>query len=379
MNAMTSKAIRLGGVFLWLVAAARPATAQREAYGAEGLFNPAAREDLVEPQARRWKTFVLASGSELRLPPPPRPQLVRAELEQMKHRIGNLTEADLAKIRFWDAGSPSYRWVEIAIAQFQAKPMTPPKVYRGHSMMHVAIFDALVTAWDSKYYYARRRPSALAPHLETAAETPNSPSYPSEHAVVAGAASEILAYLYPADAQVFRDKALEAADSRVLAGVQFPSDTTSGLDLGRAVAERVIERAKADGSDAVWTGTVPPGPGKWNGTNPQDPLAGTWTPWILTTADEFRPGPPPAYDSPEEAADLAEIKNFPRTFASNAAAFYWQTVPGLYADWYNTAGKRIFEHHLDKNPPRAARIYALLSIAHYDAILAVFDAKYAYW
>ena len=37
------------------------------------------------------------------------------------------------------------------------------------------------------------------------------------------------------------------------------------------------------------------------------------------------------------------------------------------------------EYGLDANPLRAARAYALFSIASHDAIIAVFDAKYAYW
>jgi membrane-associated phospholipid phosphatase len=65
------------------------------------------------------------------------------------------------------------------------------------SLLNVAIYDAIVAASDSKYFYARKRPIATSPNLDTAVETPASPSYPSEHAVVAGAASEILAYIYP--------------------------------------------------------------------------------------------------------------------------------------------------------------------------------------
>ena len=60
----------------------------------------------------------------------------------------------------------------------------------------------------------------------------------------------------------------QAGWSRVLAGLQYPSDYDAGLALGRNVAEQVIAKAKADGSDAVWTGTVPTGPCKWIGTNP---------------------------------------------------------------------------------------------------------------
>jgi membrane-associated phospholipid phosphatase len=46
---------------------------------------------------------------------------------------------------------------------------------------------------------------------------PNSPSYPSEHAVVAGAAAGVLAYLFPKDAGLFEARAAEAGQVRHVA------------------------------------------------------------------------------------------------------------------------------------------------------------------
>jgi hypothetical protein len=39
----------------------------------------------------------------------------------------------------------------------------------------------------------------------------------------------------------------------------------------------------------------------------------------------------------------------------------------------------MFEYGMAGNQPRAARTYALIGIAHYDSLMASFDAKYAYW
>src|SRR5207248_4650836 len=119
-----------------------------------------------------------------------------------------------------------------------------------------------------------------------------------------------------------------------LAGVEYPSDMAAGLELGRAVGALVIERAKGDGFDKKWDGTVPTGPGLWNGTNPLFPLAGTWKTWVLAAGDQLRPGPPPAYDSPQRAAELDEVKAFPRTFDTNAKAFFAQTTAGQFTAWY---------------------------------------------
>jgi membrane-associated phospholipid phosphatase len=188
-----------------------------------------------------------------------------------------------------------------------------------------------------------------------------------------------LAYAYPEDAQLFLDKAEEAAQSRVLAGAHFPSDVAAGLALGRAVAQQMIARADQDGSSATWDGVMPTEPGHWTGENPVDPNAAHWLPWVLASPDEFRPRPPPAYDSAELAAELQETVSFTRTWQTNQKALYWQTFDGIYATWYDFATLRLFEAGLDANPPRAARIYALLGIAHNDALIACWDAKYTYW
>lgn len=49
----------------------------------------------------------------------------------------------------------------------------------------------------------------------------------------------------------------QAGWSRVLAGLQYPSDYYAGLKLGEMIAQQVIAQAKADGSGAVWAGSVP--------------------------------------------------------------------------------------------------------------------------
>jgi membrane-associated phospholipid phosphatase len=336
---------------------------------------------LVEPGAGAWRTWVLRSGDQVRLPAPPDAAATDAELAQVRALASQRDAAALDTIRFWDAGPPNYRWNELALSKLPAAPgangAPGAQGFRGMALLSVAVYDALVAAWDSKYAFGRPRPGARDPSLATGVPTPASPSYPSEHAVAAGAAAAVLAYLLPDDAPLFAEKAEEAARSRVLAGVQYPSDVRAGLELGRAVAARVIERAQGDGSDAVWTGAVPPGPGSWTGATPFEPLAGTWRPWALAAGSQFRPGPPPAADSPELAAELAELKGFQRTFESNRLAFRWAPTSAVL--WPPLADQKVFEHHLDANPPRAARVYALTSVAAYDAFIAMMDAKYAYW
>jgi membrane-associated phospholipid phosphatase len=333
---------------------------------------------LIEPGAGAWQTWVLQSGSDLRIPAPPPMAQTLAELDSLRATGGQRDSASMDRISYWDTGAPGYRWNEIALVQ--ASAVRAPRGIRAMALLNVAIYDATIAAWDSKYAYNRPRPTELDPSLATAIPTPRSPSYPSEHAVVAGAASAVLSYLFPDRAQSYADLASQAAQSRLDAGVQYQSDVDAGLELGRQVASKVIAWAQADGSDAVWTGTVPSGPGKWNGTNPVEPLAGTWKTWAITSGNQFRPGPPPAYDSTQEKKELDEVKNFPRSVSAvttNLPAWYWE--PQMVTIYTPLVNQKIFEYHLDSNPPRAARIQALVNIAAYDAGTAVFDAKYAYW
>jgi membrane-associated phospholipid phosphatase len=336
----------------------------------------------VEPQAWSWHTWVLSSGSQLRSAPPPGSTETQAELEQLHGLVDQRSALALDQINFWDTGAPSYRWNELAISEALKHNLGSNYATRGMALLHVALSDAMVATWDAKYVYQRPRPSDLDRSLQTAIPPPASPSYPSEHAAAAAAASTVLQYLFPDDAELFVSKAEEANQSRVAAGVQYPSDIAAGTELGHAVGALVVDWARTDGSDGQWTGTVPTEPGHWNGTNPILPLAGTWKTWALASGSELRPGPPPAYDSAEEAADLAQLKNFQRTPKTNSDALFWEYASGgtrNYWFWNEQTSKKVLEYRLDADPPLAARAYALESIAAYDTGVACWDAKYAYW
>ena len=104
----------------------------------------------------------------------------------------------------------------------------------------------------------------------------------------------------------------------------------------------------------------------------------------MTSPSEFRPPAPPACDSPEVQADLTHVRNFPRAlttanFATNARAFYWQTGEGVFPWALVELNRWVLEEGMENNPPAAARAYALLGAAGFDAFIASQDGKFAYW
>jgi membrane-associated phospholipid phosphatase len=338
----------------------------------------------IEPNAGNWKTWAITSGKDYRVPPPPDAATTQGELQLIKSFVAEAkSDARIPpQIAFWDAGSPAYRWIDLVSNRFlngQAITAYPHRVY---TYVAMAMYDATVAAWESKYVYNRPRPSVADPTLKPALPVPNSPSYPSEHAAAAAAAAEVLAYMIPAEADSFRALAEEAGRSRIYAGLQYPSDYFAGLDLGKKVAAAVIAKAKADNSDAVWTGSVPTGKCMWIGSNPGNVAATAWKPILLSSASEFRPPTPPACDSATMTQQVADVRNFPRSpaaFATNWIAFYWQSPEGLQTWPYRYANTWMTEDRLDQNPPRSARVYALIAASMWDSFIASQDGKFAYW
>jgi membrane-associated phospholipid phosphatase len=251
--------------------------------------------------------------------------------------------------------------------------------HRVLAYMAMAMYDATIVTWNAKYTYKRSRPSDFDPRLNPVVAVPDSPSYPSEHAAVAAAAAGVLAYLFPDQANFYQKLAAEAAASRVAAGVQYPSDASAGLELGRQVAQNVIQRMANDGYTLAWAGSVPTGRCLWTGSNPGGVTAPNWKPILLSSPGEFRPAPPPDCASDEMKAEVALVKNFTRTFNTNQKAYYWQSAEGRETWPYILAERWMFEDTTDRNPPRAARAYALLAAAEYDAYIASQDGKFTYW
>jgi membrane-associated phospholipid phosphatase len=114
-------------------------------------------------------------------------------------------------------------------------------------LLNTAGNDAGVACWDAKYTYWAIRPHQLDPEFSPLFGVPGHPSYPSAHSCFSSAAATMLAHLFPADAEEVRALALEASESRVWAGLHFRSDLEAGNQIGRDVANAVIERALIEG------------------------------------------------------------------------------------------------------------------------------------
>ncbi|WP_190300299.1 phosphatase PAP2 family protein [Rufibacter hautae] len=320
-------------------------------------------------EAAHWNTWLVDKAQPIMVPPPPTPAASKAELRTVKQHLGKLTDAKLQVVKYWDAGAPAYRWNQLVpklTAQKFEVALRMPSAW-----MNMAIYDATVLAWREKAKHQRKRPHQVDPSLKPAIPAPLTFSYPCEHSVTAAAAAHVLAYFFPAKADSILQMGRAAAQSRIDAGVQFPSDVEAGWKLGEQVARQIIEKAKQDGSAMVWKGDINKDPKKWTGKYPLGINLVSYVPLVLKSANQFQPPAPPDF-----AADMKEMKEFKQTFKTAAAAYFWANSGDT---WTDLASQKMFEYRLHEDAPAAARIYCVLSTAYHDAAIAIMDAKYAYW
>src|SRR5947207_2717283 len=90
----------------------------------------------IEPDAGTWKTWVIARGDALRLPPPPSRGASRAELQELLTMPRDA--AAVEQMRYWDAGAPGMRWMEIAAAEWLASKVSSNRGYRLRALVAVA-------------------------------------------------------------------------------------------------------------------------------------------------------------------------------------------------------------------------------------------------
>jgi membrane-associated phospholipid phosphatase len=210
----------------------------------------------------------------------------------------------------------------------------------------------------------------------------------SDHGAVAGASAVVLSYLFPLQQQAFEDLVTAQRDA---SPGRSQRSFSRGEAIGRTEGARIVARAKGDGFDKSFTGTIPVGPGFWfSNTAPATVGGGQMPevlPWFLTSARQFRPAPPPAFGSPAYLAALAEIRHISDTrtneqiriatfWAMNAAAINpgEPTPPGY---WVGVGTDDINQHSFSER--EATHLYALLSATMFDAAIGCWDGKLTYW
>ena len=229
------------------------------------------------------------------------------------------------------------------------------------AIMHTAIYEA-VNAITGKY-----PPGELRLNATRGA---------SVDAAVAGASRAVLVKLVPGkalDVEMLSQKAMKAIPNGPAKDAGFLIGERAGNAMLAARAEdgfATVETYRPYTIAGVYVPTTLPAVSQW-------PLR---KPWVMTSASQFRPGPPPDLKSELWARDYNEIKalgrrdNSTRTKDQTDIAQFWEATGaaiyhGMVRSVADTAGRDV---------TRNARLLMVITQAVDDAMIAVFDAKYKY-
>src|SRR6266542_4883262 len=181
------------------------------------------------------------------------------------------------------------------------------------AMVHVAMSDAINTVQNRYTRVVATLPAAPGASAEAAAAT---------------AARQILTQVYP------EQKAkIEEAYAASLKAIPDGPAKTEGIKLGMEVAEAVQADRANDGTNAPDTYRPHAAPGAYvPTTTPVWEQYARAKPWVLKSADQFRPGPPPQASSAAYAKDYNEVKaiggtkSTVRTADQTDAVTFWRNA-----------------------------------------------------
>ena len=201
------------------------------------------------PQEPHWgavRPWLTTSGSALRAPPPPEPgsEAFLAALEEVHTLAQNRTQEQLDEVLYWADGprtpTPAGHWNDLAARLIDDHALSEEEAVAVLARMNMAVMDAVIGCWDSKFTYWLIRPYQVDPEIRTPIGQPPHPSYPSGHACMSGAASAVLGTVFPTEATRLAAMEQAACDSRVYAGIHYRFDSEAGQRLGAAAAELAI-------------------------------------------------------------------------------------------------------------------------------------------
>lgn len=239
-----------------------------------------------KPMFPNWgkaRTFAVTDGDKLCPPPLPYSESTNSPFfNQAMETYANSVNAPYENVwiaEFWSDDlvgltfSPGPRWLAIAQQVYAAEKSNLETALYCDAKLGMALNDAAVSCWYSKYYYNLERPESYIQRLidpnwkpilynpitNESGLTPSFPAYPSGHATMGGAGAEVLTDVFgidyaltdrchenrsefegkPRSFQRFYDMAEESAWSRVPLGVHFRMDAEQGVKLGYRCARKV--------------------------------------------------------------------------------------------------------------------------------------------
>jgi PAP2 superfamily len=266
--------------------------AMEKFYGSkdDGKWQPTSPDylDGVEPYWMILKPFVLDSCSQFDPGVPPTfDKKKSSEFFRMNKEVYDtgkiLTQEKKDIARFWDDNpfvmehvghvlmatkkqTPGGHWMGIATIACRQAKADAVKSARTYALTSLALFEAFLSVFDTKYRYVYIRPITAINNLiddkwEPYLQTPPFPEYTSGHSTITGSAATVLTYLY-GNNFAFTDTSnhryinmerkfssfIQASDecsvSRFYGGIHYRISVDKGAAVGKKIGQYIIDKIK---------------------------------------------------------------------------------------------------------------------------------------
>jgi hypothetical protein len=254
----------------------------------DGKWQPTAPDylDGTEPYWNQIKPLIMDSASQFLPPPPPTFDRIKTSefylMNNEVYQVGKDLSNDQKEIaRFWDDNpfvmehsghlmlatkkqTPGGHWMGIATIACKMSGADAVSTARTYALTSIAIFDAFVSVFDTKYKFEYVRPitfinKEIDEKWEPFLQTPPFPEYTSGHSTITASAATVLSGLY-GDKFAFEDTsdmrfiqkkrhfnsfiqaANECSVSRLYGGIHYRISIDKGAEAGKKIGEYILEK-----------------------------------------------------------------------------------------------------------------------------------------
>ena len=257
-------------------------------------------------------------------------------------------------------------WNRIAFDALLEQP--PPSQMRFGAIVQLAVFEGV---------------NAITGDYESTLDTVNAQHDASAPAAVVSAAHHVLSSYLPERAAEF-----DAARDQSLGRIPEGPARQAGIAVGKAAAIAVMASRENDGSESPES-YLPSSmePGQWQLTKGCPPTGGVFLHWrkvkpfVIRSAEQFRPPPPPELNSARYARAYNDV-------LVNGARDSTQRPPDrtTVAKFYAIFGDAVLWNPVARQLAQArrqtlaqnARTFALMNLALHDLAVTLVEAKYHY-
>jgi hypothetical protein len=254
----------------------------------DGKWRPTSPDylDGVEPYWKQLKPFVMDSAAQFNPGSPPAfnksTNSVFFVMNKQVYDAGkSLTDEQKDIARFWDDNpfvtqysghmmvatkkqTPGGHWMGIATIACRQAKANEMKTARTYALTSLALFEAFMSVFETKYRYVYVRPitvinQLIDPKWEPLLQTPPFPEYTSGHSTITGCAATVLSHLY-GNEFAFTDTSnmryvnmqrkfssfLQASDecsiSRFYGGIHYKMSVDTGAAVGKRIGQFIIDK-----------------------------------------------------------------------------------------------------------------------------------------